>query len=154
MPPASKVSPPKDDSEYFDRMSKAIFAAGLNWKMVDKKWPNFRRAFAGFSPSSVSRLSEREVKAMMKDTGIVRNEKKIRATAHNAKEIVRLQKEYGSFRGFIESFGKDELKLQEGLQERFKHMGPSTARMFLWSVGYPLTPNKEERTWMEGHHEH
>jgi len=37
------------------------------------------------------------------------------------------------------------------LQERFHHVGPSTARMFLWSVGYPLTPAREERKWMAAH---
>ena len=151
--PGWKVKPPKSDSDYFDRMSKAIFTAGLNWKMVENKWPNFHRAFAGFSPAKVARLSEKEIRALMKDRSIVRNEKKIRATVQNAKTMVELEKEHGSFGGWLDSFGKQEVKLQEKLQEKFRHVGPSTARMFLWSVGYPLTPTKEERVWMKGHHE-
>ncbi len=149
--PGWKVTPPKDDGDYFDRMSKAIFTAGLNWKMVDSKWENFHRAFAGFSPTKVVKLTERDVRSLMKDTGIVRNEKKIRATIYNAQAILALEKEYGSVKEYLGSFGKKEDALQKDLQARFKHMGPSTARMFLWSVGHPLTPNREERMWMKGH---
>jgi DNA-3-methyladenine glycosylase I len=152
--PGWDVKPPKNDQEYFDRMSKAIFTAGLNWKMVENKWANFHRAFADFSPEKVAKLTEKDVKALMSDTGIVRNEKKIRATIMNAQSILALEKEFGSVREYLDSFGKKEDALQKDLQERFKHVGPSTARTFLWSVGHPLTPTKEEKAWMKGHHEH
>ena len=135
-------------------MSKAIFNAGLNWSMVEKKWPNFQTAFKRFSPDQVAKLSERDIQTLMKDTGIVRNEKKIRATIDNAKTILVLKKEYGSVKGYVDSFGRREEELQKDLQSRFKFMGPSTARMFLWMVGYPLTPTKEEKMWMKGHPEH
>jgi len=148
MPHGEKVTPPKNDTEYFERMSKAIFTAGLNWSMVEKKWPNFRKAFAAFTPEKVAKLTEKDVKTLMGDTGIVRNEKKIRATIHNAGEFVSLKKEFGSFKGYVASFGKDEERLQEDLQEKFQHVGGSTARMFLWSVGHDLTPNAEEKQWM------
>jgi DNA-3-methyladenine glycosylase I len=148
MPPRWKVTPPKDDSEYFERMSRAIFTAGLSWSTVEKKWPNFSKAFAAFSPEKVSKLTEKDVKTLMGDAGIVRNERKIRATIHNAGEFVSLRKEFGSFKGYVASFGKDEAGLQKDLQEKFQHVGGSTARMFLWSVGYDLTPNAEEKKWM------
>ncbi len=151
MPPTWKVKPPKDDAEYFERMSRALFTAGLNWSMIEKKWPNFEKAFAGFSPAKVASLSEAKVRALMKDTGIVRNERKIRATIHNAGQFMRLEKEFGAFRKYLDSFGKDEERLQEDLQEKFKHLGASTSRMFLWLVGYPLTPNREEKKWMSSH---
>lgn len=153
MAPAWKVTPPKDDADYFDRMSKAIFTAGLNWKMVENKWPAFKKAFFGFSPAKVARLTEKDVATLMKNQGIVRNEKKIRATVENAKSILALAKEFGSIKGYFDSFKGGEVKLQTELQEKFKHVGPSTARMFLWEVGYRLTPTKEEKTWMKGHHE-
>jgi DNA-3-methyladenine glycosylase I len=154
MSPSWKAVPPKDDQGYFDVMSRAIFIAGLNWSMVEKKWPNFRKAFADFSPERVARLSERDVAGLMENRAIVRNEKKIRATVENAKTILDLDKQYGSFKKYVESFGKREGKLLEDLQYKFEHMGPSTARMFLWMVGYPLTPTKEEKEWMKGHSGH
>jgi DNA-3-methyladenine glycosylase I len=153
MPPTGRVAQPKSDSEYFDRMCKAVFSAGLNWRVIENKWSGFRKAFEGFVPEKVAKLSETEIRALMKDPDIVRNEKKIRATVQNAKTMVELKKEFGSMRSYIDSFGRKEEKLQDELQSRFKHVGPSSARTFLWMVGYKLTPTKEEKMWMKGHHE-
>ncbi len=149
--PGWNVKPPKDENEYFERMTKSLFTAGLNWRVIEKKWPSFHKAFADFSLGKVARFSEKNVRALMKDPGIVRNEKKIRATVHNAGEFVKLEKEFGSFRKYLDSFGKDEERLLVDLQDKFQHLGVSTARTFLWSVGYPLTPNREEKKWMAGH---
>jgi len=148
MPPGRRATPPKDDAEYFERMSRSLFTAGLSWAMVERKWPNFRKAFAAFSPERVAKMTERDVESLMADAGIVRNERKIRATIHNADEFLTLRKEFGSFKGYLASFGRDEGRLQEDLQERFEHVGGSTARTFLWSVGYKLTPTPEERKWL------
>jgi 3-methyladenine DNA glycosylase Tag len=152
--PRWSVKPPKDDASYFDLMSRAIFTAGLNWRMVEKKWPDFRKAFDGFSPEKVSKLSDRDVKALMNNTLIIRNEKKIWATIENARAVMDLEREHGSFGNYIDSFGNKEKLLLEDLPRRFKFMGPSTARMFLYMVGYPLTPTKEEKAWMKLHPEH
>ena len=152
--PGWNAKPPKDDTEYFDTLSRAIFTAGLNWRMVEKKWPDFRKAFGGFAPEKVSRLTEKDVQRLMSDTRIVRNEKKIRATVANAWTVIDLEKDYGSVKKYIEGFGRREKLLQEDLQRRFKFMGPSTARMFLYMVGYDLTPTKEERMWMKSHPSH
>jgi DNA-3-methyladenine glycosylase I len=149
--PLRNSPPPKDDAGYFDRLSMAVFMAGLNWKMVENKWPGFGKAFYGFSPRKVAGLNERDVQALIGDTSIVRNEKKIRSTVENAKTILQIEKEFGSFRQYIESFGRKEEKLLEDMQSRFSHVGPSTARTFLWMVGYKLTPTKEERAWMKAH---
>ena len=151
MSPAWKVTKPRNDSEYFERMTKTVFNAGLSWTVVEKKWPNFRRSFTGFSPTKVARFSEKNIKALMNNDGIVRNEKKIRATVHNAGQFLKMEKEFGSFPAYLESFGRDEERLQADLQEGFQHIGPSTARTFLWTVGYKLTPNAEEKKWMTAH---
>ncbi len=153
MSPFRNVKPPKNDDEYFERMTKSIFTAGLNWSVVDKKWPSFQKAFVQFSTGKIAKFTEKNVSVLMNDAGIVRNERKIKATVHNAGEVLRLQKEHGSFAKYIGSFGKDEERLLSDLQEKFQHLGVSTARTFLWSVGYKLTPNAEEKKWMTGHKE-
>ena len=112
---------------------------------------DFQEAFSGFSLGKVSRFSEKEVQTLMKEKGIVRNERKIRATILNAEQFLQLQSEFGSFRKYLDSYGKDEEMLQADIQKRFLHLGPSTARTFLWSIGYQLTPNPEEKEWMAGH---
>ena len=59
----------------------------------------------------------------MGDTRIVRNERKIRSTIHNAAEFEAINKDYGSFQKYIGSFGKKEKELQVDLQKTFQHMG-------------------------------
>ena len=152
MPNPGKVTVPRSDDEYFARMTRALFAAGLNWKMIENKWPNFKKAFSDFNLVKVAKLSEKDIKKLLTDTGIVRNEKKIRATVYNAGEFIGIGKEAGSFKKYLESFGKDEERLQVDLKERFHHLGPSSARMFLWLAGYRLTPNADEKAWMPSHH--
>jgi len=146
-----KATAPKDDSGYFEQMTTHIFSAGLNWKVVENKKRAFGEAFASYSPAKVAQFTERDVKRLMADTGIVRNEKKIRATIHNAAQFLELRKQFGSFKGYLDHFGRDEAKLQTDIADQFHHVGASTARMFLWSVGFPLKPTKEEQDWMASH---
>ena len=145
--PNWKVEPPKNDNEYFERMSRAIFQAGLNWKMIENKWKNFRTAFSGFSVVKLANLGEKDVSALMKNVGIVRNEKKIRATIFNAQASLQLSKEFGSFAYYIDSFKGDHERLLEELQSRFHHLGPSSSRTFLMMSGLKLKPTKEELAW-------
>ena len=151
MSPMWNTKPPKNDNEYFERMTRTVFAAGLNWKVIENKWPNFQKAFAGFSIPKVAKFTDKDKKRLMANTGIVRNEKKIEATVHNASEFLKLEKEFGSFGKYLESFGEHEERMQQALAERFEHVGPSTARTFLWSSGCELTPTKEEKKWLADH---
>src|SRR5437870_7587609 len=102
--PNWNAKPPKNDDEYFERMTRSLFTAGLNWKVIENKWPNFQKAFSGFSISKVARFSDKDVKKLMTDTGIVRNEKKIQATVHNAGEFLKLEKDFGSFQKYLNTF--------------------------------------------------
>ena len=142
-----RASKPSDDVDYFERMCRALFQAGLNWKMIENKWPNFEKAFSKFSIGKVSRFDGKAVKRLMTDTGIVRNERKIRATVHNAQQFLAIAKQYGSFEKYLYSFDNDENELISDLEKRFKRLGKSTSRMFLYMSGYKLKPTKEETAW-------
>ena len=141
------MDPPKNDSEYFERMNRAVFQAGLNWKVVEGKWKNFRHAFSDFSIDKVASFREREIESLMKNPGIVRNEKKIAAAIHNANQALKIRAEFGSFRKYFDSFGSDQDRLLADLQERFHHLGPSSARVFAMMSGVKLKPTKEELKW-------
>ncbi len=146
--PSWKISPPKSDDEYFERMTKTIFQAGLNWKMIDDKWPNFEKAFVKFSIPKVAKFGDRQIAALLKNAGIVRNESKILSAVYNAQQSMAVEKEFGSFKEYFKSFGKDHDKLMEDLQSRFHHLGPSSARTYLWMTGVKLEPTAEEKAWM------
>src|SRR5712692_4991332 len=151
MPMSWKAEKPKTDDGYFEHMTRALMQAGLNWTMIEKKWPNFKKAFANFSIPKVVAFSEGNVKTLMKDASIVRNEKKIRSVIANAGELKRIAKEFGSFRGYLDSFKGDEEALVADLQKRFRHLGESSSRMFLYMVGEKLKPTPDEKAWHDSH---
>jgi len=82
---------PPDDSAYFENLTRCIFQAGLSWRTVADKWPNFKMAFDGFDVDKVASYAEKDVERFMGDKGIVRNRRKIMATIDNAKEFRRIQ---------------------------------------------------------------
>lgn len=146
-----KVTQPNSDDEYFERMTHALFQAGLNWKVIQNKWPNFRTAFDDFSINRVARYNNKELKRLMNDQGIIRNEGKIKSTIFNAQQFLKTISEFGSFRDYVNSFGKDHAALQSDLQARFHHLGESSSRTFLWMSGLKLKPTAEEKMWLAQH---
>lgn len=128
--------PPSDDA-YFENMTRVIFQAGLSWKMIDKKWPNFRKAFENFSIDRVAKFSDSNLARLLADKGIVRNRRKIEATISNAKEFQKVKKEFGSFQHYLDSLDKSQnyaIAIKE-LSKNFQRLGTSSARIFLYSVG-------------------
>jgi 3-methyladenine DNA glycosylase Tag len=142
------MTAPESDDEYFERMTRALFQAGLNWRMIENKWPNFQKAFSHFSISKVAKFDDAKLDKLMSDPGIVRNEGKIKSTIFNAQQALQLAREFGSFKGYIDSFGKNHAALQEDLQKRFHHLGESSSRTFLWMSGVKLAPTAEEKAWL------
>jgi len=128
--------PPNDDA-YFENMTRVIFLAGLSWKMIDKKWPNFKKAFKNFSINDVAKFDEKDIERLIGDAGIVRNRAKITATINNAKQFQNTRKEYGSFQRYLESLDKSNnyASVIKELGKRFNRIGPSSARIFLYTVG-------------------
>ncbi|UCE95991.1 MAG: DNA-3-methyladenine glycosylase I [Candidatus Bathyarchaeota archaeon] len=126
-----------EDSGYFENMTRIIFQGGLNWRMIDKKWPNFKEAFNDFSIDSVANFEEADVERLMNNKGIVRNRAKIVATISNAKEFQAIIREYGSFQTFLRSLDKSDnySHAVEELSKKFSRLGPSSAGIFLYSVG-------------------
>ncbi len=128
--------PPGDDA-YFENMTRVIFLAGLSWNMIDKKWPNFKKAFQNFSIDKVAEFDEKDVQRLLSDASIVRNRLKILAAINNAREFQNVRREYGSFQRYLDSLDKSNnyaLVIKE-LGKRFNRIGPSSARIFLYTVG-------------------
>jgi len=96
--------PVHDDVRLFEFLVLDAFQAGLSWAIVLKKREHFRRAFHGFDPRRVARYGEKDVRRLIADSGIIRNELKIRAAIHNAERFLEVQKEFGSFDAYIWRF--------------------------------------------------
>lgn len=128
---------PSSDGAYFENMCRIIFQAGLNWSVVDKKWPATQKAFDRFSTEKVSGYTDSDVACLMKDEGIIRNRGKISAIIENAKEFERIRREHGSFQTYLDRMDKSQnySSAIKELSARFKWLGPSSAILFLHTVG-------------------
>ncbi len=96
--------PAHRDNSLFEFLTLEGAQAGLSWLTVLKKRDNYRMAFAGFDPSKVSRYTESRIRSLKQDQSIIRNELKIRSTVQNAKSILAISKEHGSFNNYIWNF--------------------------------------------------
>jgi DNA-3-methyladenine glycosylase I len=96
--------PVHDERRWFEFLILEGAQAGLSWSTILHKRENYRKAFAGFDPKKVARFSGRDVKRLLKDAGIVRNQLKINAAISNARAFIAVQKQFGSFDAYIWRF--------------------------------------------------
>lgn len=78
-------TPTHDEAELFEALVLTYFENGLSWGIVFDKRDNLRGAFHGFDPPAVAAMTPADVDRLMGDASIVRNRRKIEATAHNAR---------------------------------------------------------------------
>ncbi len=146
-----KLEKPKNDDEYFERMSRVIFMAGLNWRVLEKKWPGIKKAFGGFNVDKLAKFLEPEIEELMMNPDVIHNLAKIRAVVANAKEIQKIAAEYGSFQKYLAALrlGGGEDKLRDELSKRFAFLGKGTTVIFLFAVGEDLP--KAVKEWRARH---
>lgn len=96
--------PVHDDQKHFEFLILDAFQAGLSWKTILHRRDGFRKAFANFDVNKVARYTDKHVKKLMNDEGIIRNRLKITGTIKNAKAFIEIQKEFGSFNAYIWQF--------------------------------------------------
>ena len=96
--------PVHNDKKLFEFLVLDAFQAGLSWTTILKKRENFRVAFDDFDATVIANYGEEKVSELMQNTGIIRNQLKIRSTIKNAELFLDIQKEYGSFDSYIWQF--------------------------------------------------
>lgn len=96
--------PCHDDRKLFEYIVLDTFQAGLSWAIVLKKREGFRAAFDNFDPAKVANYALERITALENNAEIIRNKLKIAATVTNAQAFLRIQKEFGSFDGYIWQF--------------------------------------------------
>lgn len=136
-------------ADYLEAMSRAVFSAGLNWKVVDAKWDTTRAAFDDFDPEVVAAYSRGDVDRLMCDPGVVHNRKKIEAIIRNAGELIVTDREFGGMANYLASFADND-DLIKDLHRRFAFLGESVAHFFLFGVGFNL-PAQDK--WAHAHFE-
>lgn len=147
--------PTHADHVLFEFLALEGAQAGLSWETILRKRARYRQVFAGFDPARVARFTVARIKKLMADPGIVRNRMKIDATVTNARALLAVQREFGSFDKYVWRFvdgtpidGKRRRMskvpattpraeaLSKDLRQRgFRFVGPTICYAFMQAVG-------------------
>ena len=93
--------PVHDDRRLFEKLVLEGAQAGLNWLTILRKRENYRRAFHGFDPKRIAAYSDADIQRLLQDVGIVRNHLKIESAIQNARRVLEIKQEHGSFSSFL-----------------------------------------------------
>ena len=96
--------PVHDDRELFEMLTLEGAQAGLSWTTILKKREGYRTAFDNFDIQTVAAYGEDKIAALLDNPAIVRNKLKVNGTVTNAKLVIEIQKEFGSFDAYVWSF--------------------------------------------------
>lgn len=145
--------PLHDDRKLFEFLVLEGAQAGLSWATILHKRPRYRELFDDFDPQRVARFTAARVNRILKDPGIVRNRAKIESAIKNARALLALQREFGSFDRYLQRFAAKKKKrprthgqipttsaqaqaLSKDLRARgFTFVGPTICYAFMQAVG-------------------
>lgn len=96
--------PIHDDRLLFEFLILESAQAGLRWQLILNKRNNYRKAFDNFQIKKVAAYDEQEIEELLSNPGIIRNKLKIRSTVENARAVLEIQREFGSFNSYIWQF--------------------------------------------------
>ena len=126
------------DDRWLAGMTRVVFEAGFNWRVIDNKWSGFEAAFHAFDPPLNAAMSEEEFDAHLKDTGIVRNAQKVASVRGNAQFLVDLAHEHGSAAAFFAKWpDSDFAGLLELMKKRAARCAGESAMRYFRRMGKP-----------------
>ena len=129
--------PVQDDNALFERLVLEINQAGLSWTTILNKQQHFRKAYHQFSISKVAAYRGPDRQRLLHDPGIIRNRLKVDAAIHNARVILRLRKEFGSFKKWLDHHHpRTKEEWTRLFKQTFTFTGGEIVNEFLVSTGY------------------
>ena len=96
--------PLHDDRALFEFLILEGAQAGLSWDTILRKRGNYRAAFDGFDAQKIAKYNARKARQLLQNEGIIRNKLKVASATRNAKALLAVQKEFGSFDRYIWQF--------------------------------------------------
>ena len=93
--------PSYDDRHLLEMLLLEGAQAGLSWLTILKKRENYRKVFHGFDPKKIAAYSQRDIQRLLNNPGIVRNRLKIESAIKNARGMLDIEQEFGSFSSFL-----------------------------------------------------
>ena len=96
--------PSHEDTYIFEMLTLEGAQAGLSWSTILAKRDGYRQAFHHFDISACAGMADEELEEIQQTGNIIRNKLKIKSVRSNAKAILQIQKEHGSFSEYLWSF--------------------------------------------------
>lgn len=96
--------PVHDDRKHFEFLVLDANQAGLSWSTVLHKREAFRTAYARYDYAKIARWGAADVARLLRDPGIIRNLQKVKSAVTNAKALLAVQCEFGTFDAYIWRF--------------------------------------------------
>jgi DNA-3-methyladenine glycosylase I len=93
--------PVHDDRHLFEMLLLEGAQAGLSWLTILKKRENYRKAFHAFDPERIAAYSQTDIQRLLADSGIIRNRLKIESAIKNARGMLQIKEEFGTFSAFL-----------------------------------------------------
>lgn len=125
------------DDRVLSLFTRCVFRAGFVWQIIDRKWPSFEEAFKGFVPFYWQQVPPEVLEDLAQDPRIVRNFQKIMTVPVNARMIVEVAEEYGSFGRFLAQWpGSQQADLLIYLKKHGARLGGNTSQYALRALGW------------------
>ncbi|MCD6494439.1 DNA-3-methyladenine glycosylase I [Candidatus Bipolaricaulota bacterium] len=147
--------PVHDDRVLFEFLVLEGAQAGLSWSTILNKRDHYREVFDQFDPQAVASYGDTKIEALLQDPGIVRNRRKVEAAITNARALLTVRQEFGTFDRYIWGFvggrpiqnawasieevpsqSSESITMSKALKQRsFKFVGPTICYAFMQAVG-------------------
>ena len=147
-------TPTHDDHVLFELLIVGVLQVGLGWQVAASQLPILRREMQGLRINEVAGLDEPDWERLMQAPQVMHNGRKLHAIIQDARAIIDVQQEFGSFSAYLWQFvdatpllmpaPDDELPTQSPLGTRvakdlhrrgFTFVGPVVTHMFLLAAG-------------------
>lgn len=116
-------------------MTKGVFRAGFNWKVVESMWPGFEAAFNGFDIGKCAMLHGEDFDRLVADKRIIRYGAKIKSVQENAVFIQEQEANGGISKLIAEWPATDFIGLLALLKKDAARLGGTTGQYCLRSMG-------------------
>ncbi|WP_116364117.1 DNA-3-methyladenine glycosylase I [Parahaliea mediterranea] len=124
------------DHRWLAEMARCIFQAGFVWRVVDNKWEGFEEVFFGFPPEKIVMLSPEQIDRFAANPLIIRNRQKVISVQRNARFVLDVAREAGSFGRFVSNWpDQDLVGLFRRLKQGGDRLGGMTGQRVLRNMG-------------------
>ncbi|XP_038973061.1 DNA-3-methyladenine glycosylase-like [Phoenix dactylifera] len=147
--------PIHDDRKLFELLVLSEALAEFSWPAILNKRDLLRKLFNDFDPCSVAQFAEKKIPSLKSSGSTLLSEQKMRAVVENARQMLKVIEEFGSFNNYCWSFvnhkpiingfryarqvpvktPKAEAMSKDLMQRGFRCVGPTVIYSFMQAAG-------------------